>query len=456
MATTDSLLESISRALREQSAGVASLLTDDQLLAHIDQVEVVGRLVDALRVDAATEVDARSGRERGDASLSRRHSCPTGAALVEIVTRVSASEAGRRIRVGRALAPRFSITGEVLPAEFALVGEALISGVIGMDAAAVVIRHLGAASRAADPERLLAAEQNLVDEARHHTADYVAIQARAWCAALDPDGAEPREEELRQKRRFVLGREVNGLSPFHGFADPINAALLRAAIAERTAPTRTPRFVDVNDPAVTVDDQTGLPTDDRSREQRAFDVVFGLLTAGIRADNSIVGSLHGTATVTAVIRAEDLARGTGVAWIDDVLSPISTPTTQELICDGGIALQIESSKGAILWEGRTQRLFTPPQRRALAARDGGCIWPSCTAPPSWCHAHHVLEWENGGNTDVDNGALLCSFHHHLLHSSEYQLKMIDGLPHLLSPRWVDREQKWRPVTQSRLRLALTA
>lgn len=388
--------------------------------------------------------------------MSRQHSCPNGVSLVALITRVPEAEAGRRIRVGRTLAPRVSLLGEVLPAQFSLVGDAVASGRIGTDIAATLVRQLGDAALRADPQRLRATERHLVSEAELYAADYVAEQSRALCAALDPDGVEPREEELRRRRRFVIGREVDGLTAFHGLADPVNAAVLRAALSERTAPSRTPRFVDPKDPTVSLAEEQSGPVDDRTREQRAFDIVFGLLTAGIRADNAVVGSLHGTATVTAVIRAEDLARGTGVAWIDDVLSPISTATTQELICDGGVTLQIESSKGAILWEGRRERYFTAAQRRALATRDGGCIWPSCTAPPSWCHAHHVVEWEHGGLTDVDNGALLCSFHHHHLHSSEYQLKMMEGIPHLLSPPWVDRAQLWRPVTQSRLRLALTA
>jgi len=83
-------------------------------------------------------------------------------------------------------------------------------------------------------------------------------------------------------------------------------------------------------------------------------------------------------------------------------------------------------------------------------RDGGCVGPNCTAPPSWCHAHHVIEWEHGGRTDVDNGALLCSFHHHQLHAGGFQLRMNRGVPEMLAPPWLDREQRWRPTTKSRL------
>ncbi|MDP9027265.1 MAG: 13E12 repeat family protein, partial [Actinomycetota bacterium] len=246
MAPTDTLLESLSSALGSSSAGVEAL-SDEELCEHLDSVEQLGRLVDALRVSAAAEVDVRSRRELGDASLSRQHGCQTGSALVEQITRVSAGEAGRRVRVGRALASRTTLTGEVLPAEFALVAESLTSGRMGVDAAAAVVRYLTEASRTATVEQLQIAEAHLVVTAESETADFVAVQARAWRERLDPDGAEPREEELRRQRRFVLGRERNGLTPFSGLADPVNAALLRAAIAERTAPTRMPRFLDVRD-----------------------------------------------------------------------------------------------------------------------------------------------------------------------------------------------------------------
>ena len=61
--------------------------------------------------------------------------------------------------------------------------------------------------------------------------------------------------------------------------------------------------------------------------------------------------------------------------------------------------------------GRTARTATPAQRRALAARDGGCIIPGCEIPAENCQAHHVQDWAAGGPSDIDNLALLCWTHH---------------------------------------------
>ena len=61
--------------------------------------------------------------------------------------------------------------------------------------------------------------------------------------------------------------------------------------------------------------------------------------------------------------------------------------------------------------GRTERTATPAQRRALAARDKGCIIPGCGVAAEACQVHHVTEWSAGGPTDPDNLVLLCWTHH---------------------------------------------
>ena len=61
--------------------------------------------------------------------------------------------------------------------------------------------------------------------------------------------------------------------------------------------------------------------------------------------------------------------------------------------------------------GRTARTATVAQRRVLAARDRGCIIPGCGIPAENCQAHHVQDWADGGESDIDNLALLCWTHH---------------------------------------------
>ena len=61
--------------------------------------------------------------------------------------------------------------------------------------------------------------------------------------------------------------------------------------------------------------------------------------------------------------------------------------------------------------GRTSRTATPAQRRALAVRDRGCAIPGCGIPAEACQVHHLVEWADGGQTNVDNLVSLCWAHH---------------------------------------------
>lgn len=77
--------------------------------------------------------------------------------------------------------------------------------------------------------------------------------------------------------------------------------------------------------------------------------------------------------------------------------------------------------------GRSQRTATATQRRALAQRDGGCIIPGCAVPAEACQIHHLQEWADGGNTDVDNMVTLCWAHHR-----QVDLRMWEVRPHIAS------------------------
>jgi hypothetical protein len=100
--------------------------------------------------------------------------------------------------------------------------------------------------------------------------------------------------------------------------------------------------------------------------------------------------------------------------------------------------------------GRTQRLASKGQTRALIARDGGCSFPGCTHPPEWCDRHHILDWIHGGPTDLDNLTLLCRYHHtHFLQKGWTCRLNAHRLPEWIPPWWIDRDQ--RPHINQRIR-----
>jgi hypothetical protein len=456
-------IERITAAVRQVGAQLAAVAdsslapaNDEQLCALTVAVEEAGRLLDSMRVSTAGEIDDRSRYGLGSDGLAFRFGHRRGAQLVEQLTRVSPGEASRRVRVGRAIRPNTTLDGSVLPADYPLLSTAMAAGSVGIDAAAVIIRCLDDARRTATDDQVLTAETALVETAAVARADEVGVQARAWREALDPDGAEPRDERLFRKRAFHLGAERGGLVPFSGQLEPLGAALLKSAFAEADNSRAVPRFLSEADEragATFVATETGETTitliDRRSREQRHYDVFTGLLRAGTRSTGTVPGEMKSTAVVTAVITLDDLRAKTGVGWIEGIDEPVSASTVQRLVCEAGYAPLLLGDNGEVLAYGRTRRLFSDAQKRAMAVRDGGCV--NCGAPPGECEGHHVLEWgADDGPTDIENGVLLCSACHHMIHINDFTLRMIGGMPHILAPPWLDPSQTWRPLGNPRL------
>ena len=101
--------------------------------------------------------------------------------------------------------------------------------------------------------------------------------------------------------------------------------------------------------------------------------------------------------------------------------PVSIDAVNLLLHDPVWQLLQLSPDGIPLNLGLTTRWATPHQRKALAVRDGGCVFPGCGTPVAWCDAHHVIWWENGGPTDIANLALLCRHHHGVTHRNGWTM-----------------------------------
>jgi hypothetical protein len=420
-------------ALAVVAAAPPHLLADDDLAATIVGVEEVGRLLDAARVLLAAEAERRSEPALGDESLARRAGHRKAQHWLETLTGASPIEVARRLRIGVLLLPRPMFDGELVAPAFPAVAEGVRDGRIGLDAAESITRQLQQAARRHAPvDDLAAAEHDLADDAGRLPYWEVDLHAKVWREVLDPDGAKPREDELQRNREFRLGRERNGMTPFSGLAPPAEAALLRAAFGEAAAPDRTPRFVGPEDL-----DEGG--TDTRTTAQRHFDILVGFFRAGMRAPMA----QRSTATVVATVKLEELASGRGVAWLEDVTEPISAFAAQVMACANGFETLVVGQHGQPLALGPKERYFTPAQRRAIAARDGGAI--CCDTPPSWADAHHVRWWCHGGPTDVDNGVLLCPRHHTEVHEGRFEIRMVNGRPQIRYPLG-----DWKPAGRSRV------
>ena len=110
--------------------------------------------------------------------------------------------------------------------------------------------------------------------------------------------------------------------------------------------------------------------------------------------------------------------GAGVATIDD--EPISAAAVRRLACTAKIIPVVLGGDSEILDLGRARRLFTRAQRKALRLIHQRCRAQGCRVKATWTEAHHLTRpWATGGATDLADGTLLCSHHHHRAHDPRY-------------------------------------
>jgi Domain of unknown function (DUF222)/HNH endonuclease len=104
-------------------------------------------------------------------------------------------------------------------------------------------------------------------------------------------------------------------------------------------------------------------------------------------------------------------------------APLHPDTARRLACDANLLPVVLGANSEPLDVGRLHRLVTPAIRRALNLRDGGCRFPGCDRPITWCDAHHLVSWVQGGPTSVDNMILLCRRHHVLVHEHHWSIRL---------------------------------
>ena len=159
--------------------------------------------------------------------------------------------------------------------------------------------------------------------------------------------------------------------------------------------------------------------DDRRAEQRRADAMVEL--ARPRAGGSTDGS--GPRPHLMVRASVDTLAGTPGAPAGQIERGGSVPgeTVRRLACDAALT-RITGQGGLDAEVSRATRTIPPATRRALAARDHGCVAEGCARPPEWTDAHHVKHWVRGGETTMANLVLLCRRHHRMVHEAGWALR----------------------------------
>src|SRR6266508_2551894 len=283
---------------------------------------------------------------------------------------------------------------------------------------------------------LRVAEAELVAAARTLGPQDLRRLGRAALARLDTDGPEPDEDQ-------ATGREDLWLTPtrvghasgvrFGGFLANANAELFRTLIDAAAKPRRTPAG----------------ELDPRTLGQRRADALTVLLHAAAATGGGIPAHGGIKPHVAVTIALADLIEAGRAATGDPTFGDgLSAAAVRALACDAGIIPVVLGSQSEPLDVGREHRFVTPAIRRALIARDGGCVIPGCDAPPGHCDAHHLTHWVDGGATAVDTLALFCKPHHRAIHKGTWPVTITGGQVHVTRPGWAEPGPAATAATES--------
>ncbi len=405
-------LSAVPRALDPYRAlDDAALLALTRLAA--DEVRLAQLHVSLL----AGEIARRSAPELGHSGLAQSRGHRTPDELVRVTTGTRLTDARTAVRVGAAVADAGPLA------------DAVLDGRVSVAIADAISTGLGVAAAGIDESALATAAEQLVDRVAGLDADRAAREARAVRDELDAEGVQQREAEQRDRRSLRIGRRPDGMGYAHWVLDPETFAIVSEAYDRITSPRRSgPSFAADDEPTEQVLDEP------RTAEQLASDGFAELLRHGAAADTSqLLGD--GPIGVRMLVAARTLTHRRGAAWFEGQPDAVSVATAERLACAAGTITITVDDDGQPLNLGRERRLFSRSQRIALAARDGGCRWPGCERPPSWCEAHHIDHWlRDGGRTDVADGILLCRHHHLLVHNNGWQISRAGPHYRLTAPR----------------------
>ncbi|SDU62403.1 HNH endonuclease [Gordonia westfalica] len=182
--------------------------------------------------------------------------------------------------------------------------------------------------------------------------------------------------------------------------------------------------------------------DRRSADQRRADALETLLDqAAVGAAMDTIGTPR---TQTLLTIPADGGNPASLPWT----GPTTQATAKRLSCDGTLTEIIIDGETVPLQMGRERRLFPPHLRKAIIIRDQNCI--KCGAPPSHTQVHHIEHWTDDGETELDNGCLLCQRCHTQVHHNGWDIMMgFDRHPWLIPPADVDPRRRALPAYNRR-------
>jgi hypothetical protein len=439
--------------------------------------EVLGRFESVLRrlafgqVRVLAEFDAQDVAG-GQAGLSTE-------GFLRARMRLSPGEARARVRAAQELVGAVSVSGELLEPVLPATATAAAAGVLSAEHVRVIAQAIDHLPAGIGPVDRAEAEEFLAEQSREMDPSRIRLLARRLHAVLDPDGT--LEDDRPARRELVFRRDVGGMDYLRGRLDAEASATVQAALGALAQP----------EPA-----QDGVP-DTRSGSRRMADALVSLCDQALAGGGlPAVGGENPHVTVTIALNdlqhrtqpqqgtappdlrgAADPHRGAAAPELRGPADPhraapelrgaapaagratrrpgcgtlgtgvaITAEAVRRIACDAAIIPIVLGSQSEPLDIGRATRTIPTGIRRAVAARDIGCIHPGCSAPAAWCQTHHVQHWADGGPTALHNLVLLCHRHHWIVHHERWHIEFRDGIPYIIPPPVVDPRQRPRRNT----------
>lgn len=373
--------------------GALSDVDDNQLCELALNIESLRRGLDSLSITVLAELDARG-------TTDTVHGMRTGSWL-----------ANNALLPGGGSRSRVKVADRVRR-HFPEIASSLESGAIGFDHAKVLVD-------AANPriiDEFKPFVTRLIDLVPLMTFERWKKEVEGVAALLDQDGGHNPGDDITDNT-LTLSPGMSGTLGIKGQLCGDNAIIVFDAISERADQI----FHRMKNDAKLAGGVTG---DLKIPPRRTL-----LALALSELVREALGKPASAASAPTVAPRTDVSLVINAANPDLVTdsngTPIGDTSKFTLLCDPIFRPVVMNTEGMVIDLGRDQRLVNDALRRALFHRDGGCVWPGCENPATWCDAHHVQHWINNGRTDLANTGLLCRYHHGVTHRKGWSMHATD-------------------------------
>ena len=282
------------------------------------------------------------------------------------------------------------------------------------DTTAAHVDALGRGLKIAGAERdaFMAHLPELVEASTTMTASQFDQLVKETAKSVVTDDGLSTFERQKRETFFKMRTEADGCLSVSGKFDPISASILKSKIG---------RLVETmfhsGDKEVPVDVMPWIEPNDHRQAQALIALVNGA--------NESVSDVPARAEIVVHVDLETLQHGlhAGGTCRTALGADLPVDTVRRLACEAEILPVVLDGRSVPIDVGRSKRLATVHQRRALEAIHPTCAIPDCEVIFDHCNVHHIEYWENGGATDLNNMIPLCSRHHHAAHEGGWKLKL---------------------------------